>query len=70
MMPDIHSFVDLFEITPHQLASFLWRDCTFCLPDCDCEYLESLTPSQLRAFAAVLQSEADIKEDGGLADVA
>ena len=62
----MNSFQDIiqsFELTPHQVAAYLWRDCVFSVWDGDCEYLESLTPSQLRAFGNLVLAEADVKEE-------
>ena len=68
-MTTIQDIVAAFQISPQQLAEYLWRDCVYSVIDCDCEYLETLTPSQLRAFGNLVLAEADIKEEG-LADVA
>ena len=58
-----------FELTPHQVAAYLWRDAVFSTWDGDCEYLESLTPEQLKAFGELILAEASMKEEE-LADVA
>ena len=67
-MTSIQELVEVFQISPQQLAEYLWRDCVFSIPDECCEYLESLTPAQLRAFGNLILAEADIKEE--VADVA
>lgn len=49
-MISIFELIKDFELSPVQLAKYLWHDLTFCGPDEECHYLSSLDPDYLEAL--------------------
>jgi hypothetical protein len=57
-MISIFELIRDFDLTPQQLAKYLWQDIVFCGPDEECHYLNSLTPEHLEALAELIAIKA------------